>query len=201
MGIRRITGGESRSALRGPRLALMREARGARRGPRSPVRLQLEQDLVNGIRRPFQRQDTRAGTLMSASAVARHQIADRRFACAVEDAVPDGGDDAVVRWAPVHAQRDVRLREERVDEKAISGRKPFHFTQVGHHDVVEPKTVALQKTFEILLLAADAFDALLNLRLLEHSLDGHGLQPLDEFVEIALEVAQSGAAVDGVAEK
>src|SRR6266480_232938 len=138
---------------------------------------------------------------MPASAVAGHQIADRGLARPVEDAVTDGGYDAVVRRTPMHAQRDVRVRKKRVDQKPIARRKPLDLAQIGDDDVVQLKTVALEEVLEILLLAPQAIDALLYFRLLEHLLDGHRLQPFDELVKVSLELTETGAAVDGVAQE
>src|SRR5439155_18632992 len=71
----------------------------------SPVCLQLEQDLVDGVGGLFERQHAGARSLMPPAAVARHQVTDGGLARSVEDAVADGRDDAVVGRTPMGAQR------------------------------------------------------------------------------------------------
>ena len=59
---------------------------------------------------------------------------------AVEDRVADRRRHVLAARAPVHAQRDVGLREERVDEEAVAHRDRAHVAEVGEdHVAVEAR--------------------------------------------------------------
>jgi len=77
----------------------------------------------------------------------------------------------------------------------------LHFAQIGDHHVGELKAVPLQQLPEGLLVIVKPLDALAHFRLLQNLIDRHGLQPLDQLEEVAIELAEAGAAVDGVPEQ
>ena len=101
----------------------------------------------------------------------------------------------------MHAQRDVRVGEERVDEEAVAGRQALDLAQIGHDDVVDLEAVALQQRAKLLLLVADAVDAPPHLGLLQDFFDRQRAQPRHELAEVLLEVAEARARIDRVSEE
>ncbi len=157
----------------------------------------LEQLLV-GVEH---RQGSRAGPEMAAAAEVGHQLADRGAAATVEDRMADVDHHRVLAVVELRPHRDVRFREERVDQEAVADERIGHPAKVGEDHVAREPRALHQLPAELLVQLEHVDDPLAHLGLDQDLLDGALLHPVEQAQEITFVVRMPGARVDREAEQ